>query len=203
MWANLLVYEYRDDQPDGVEYSPVHRACIIGGKHLDINNSSTVSTITSQSRDSVANSLSSISRSSKSTTNDVTRATDISAIPPLGRSAPRDCPTSNGTRFTITSPFDQSELGSGTTIVYEKICGTNMEATNKTDLASFVVNSFDLCIQTCAGQRSSMPVSAIYHWGDGTKDPTDMTRPGTCWCCGGIEPFTEKSERCDTVVRNP
>lgn len=107
--------------------------------------------ITSHSRDSVANSLSPFSRSSKSTSNAVPRATDISAIPPLGRSAPRDCPTSNGTRFTITSPLDQSELGSGTTIVYEKICGTNMEATNKTDLASFVVNSFDLCIQTCAG----------------------------------------------------
>ena len=156
--------------------------------------------ITSHSRDSVANSLSPFSRSSKSTSNAVTRATDISAIPPLGRSAPRDCPTSNGTRFTITSPFDQSELGSGTTIVYEKICGTNMEATNKTDLASFVVNSFDLCIQTCAGQRSSMPVSATYHWGDGTKDTTDMTRPGTCWCCGGIDPFTEKTERCDTAI---
>lgn len=102
----------------------------------------------SQSTDSAASSLSSFSRSSKRTSTAVPRATDISAIPTLGRSAPRDCPTSNGTRFTITSPFDQSEFGSGTTIVYEKICGTNMEVTNKTDLASFVVNSFGLCIQT-------------------------------------------------------
>lgn len=75
-----------------------------------------------------------------------------------------------------------------------------MEATNKKDLASFVVNSFDLCIQMCAGQRSSTPVSAVYHWKDGTKDLDDTQRPGTCWCCAGINPYTVKVDNCDVAI---
>ena len=75
-----------------------------------------------------------------------------------------------------------------------------MAATNKTDLASFVVNSFDLCIQACAGQITKMPVSAVYHWKDGTNDPGDGQRPGTCWCEGGIGAHTTEADNCDTAI---
>lgn len=155
---------------------------------------------TTQSTDSAVSSRISFSRSSQRTSTAVPGATDISIIPALGKPAPRDCPASNGTEFIATSPFDHSEFGSGTTIVYEKICASDMEAKNKKNLASFVVNSFDLCIQTCAGQKSSMPVSATYHWADGAKDPKDGQRPGTCWCCVGNEPIIIESDNNDLAI---
>ena len=137
-----------------------------------------------------------LSRTLQSTTA-VPSATGIT--PPLGESAPRDCPNSNGTIFTVASPFDVSTSTAGATR-YEKICNADMAATNKTNMASFVVNSFDLCIQSCAGQMSEMAVSAVYHWADGTEVSDDKQRPGTCWCCGGIEAYTVPSDNNDAAI---
>ena len=76
-----------------------------------------------------------------------------------------------------------------------------MTATNKTDLAVFVVNSFDLCIQICVGLGSSTtPASAVYHWQDGTEDTQDRQRPGTCWCEGGDNQGTTENPMCDTAI---
>lgn len=124
-------------------------------------------------------------------------ATNIT--PPLGKSAPRDCPKSNGTIFTVASPYDVS-TGSAGESRYTKICDANGLATNKTDLASFVVNSFDSCIQSCTGQTSEMPVFAVYHWADGTEDPKDEQRPGTCWCCAGVDAYPVRSNNTDIAI---
>ena len=75
-----------------------------------------------------------------------------------------------------------------------------MVATNKTDLASFVVNSFDLCIQACAGQILVKAIAAVYHWEDGTEDPDDTQRPGSCWCEGGSDAKTTQVNNCDTAI---
>jgi len=137
--------------------------------------------------------------STSSSTSSAPTATGNSITPALGASAPRDCPASNGNIFTATSPYDTGTTSTGST-TYEKSCNANVVATNRTNLASFVVNSFDLCIQICAGQGSQTPVSAVYHWRDGIGDPKDRQRPGTCWCVGGINPATVNADHEDTAI---
>ena len=75
-----------------------------------------------------------------------------------------------------------------------------MAANNKTNLASFVVNSFDLCIQACAGQELVAAIAATYHWKDGTEEPGDGQRPGSCWCQSGSDAKLIQSDNADTAI---
>ncbi|KAL8796270.1 MAG: hypothetical protein Q9195_001385 [Heterodermia aff. obscurata] len=146
----------------------------------------------------LASSGSTVSSRTSQSTSAIPSAVNIT--PPLGKPAPRDCPKSNGTIFTVASPFDASTATAGA-IRYEKICNAEGAATNKTNLASFVVNSFDSCIQSCAGQSSEVPVFAAYHWADGTDIPNDGQRPGTCWCSAGVEAYAVESDNNDIVIK--
>ena len=43
-------------------------------------------------------------------------------------------------------------------------------------------------------------IAAVYHWEDGTEDPNDIQRSGSCWCERGSDAKAEQADNVDTAI---